>query len=186
MFAPGFDPVIQLSAALTLGYVFILAGLHKCRAPAAFAATLANYKILPEGLVRQAVYLIPVVEIITGAALLIPATARLAAGSAAVLLCLYGAAISLNLLRGRRHIDCGCGGPSQRQTISEWMLARNGALLLLAFVVGSAAQARALLWFDGLLIVLATVMGCLFYNITNQLLENRDLLQTLTREEYHA
>ena len=186
MFATGFDPVIQLSAALTLGYVFVLAGLHKCRAPAEFATTLANYKILPEGLVRQSVYLLPVGELITGAALLIPATAQFAAGSAAVLLCLYIVAISVNLLRGRRNINCGCGGPSQRQTLSEWMLARNGLLLLLAFIVGSGGQTRALLWLDWLVIMLATGMGCLFYNITNQLLENRDLLQTLTREEYHA
>ena len=180
------DPAANLIAALILSYVFVLAGLHKCRAPTEFAATLTNYRILPEGLGRQGVYLIPVAEIMTGVALLIPATVRLAATAASILLCVYIAAIGINLLRGRRNIDCGCGGPAQKQTLSEWMLARNGLLLLLAYIGGCQVLPRALLWFDWLVIVTATVMGCLFYNIINQLLVNKDLLKTLTREKYHA
>ena len=186
MFNFTFDPALNLIAALILGYVFALAGLHKCRAPAEFATTLANYRILPEGLNRQAVYLVPVIEIMTAVALLIPATAQLASFSAGGLLCIYIAAIGINLLRGRRNIDCGCGGPAQKQTISEWMIVRNGVLLLLAFIAGSQAEARALLWFDWLMIIMATVMGCLFYNIINQLLVNKDLLRAPAREEFHA
>lgn len=180
------DPAVNLSAALVLGYVFLLAGWHKCRAPVEFAATLANYKVLPDGLARQGVYLIPVVELMTGAALLIPATRMVAAWAAGGLLCAYIAAIGVNLLRGRRNIDCGCGGPAQKQIISEWMLARNGLLLILVVIVGSQVQPRALLWFDWLTIMPAAVMGCLFYNVINQLLANKDLLEALAREEYHA
>ena len=181
-----FDPAINLVAALILSYVFVLAGLHKCRAPAEFATTLANYRILPEGLNRQAVYLIPVIEIMTGVALLIPATAQLASFSAGGLLCIYIAAIGINLLRGRRTIDCGCGGPAQKQTISEWMIVRNVLLLFLSIIVGSQSLPRPLLWFDWLIVILATAMGCLFYNIINQLLVNKDLLNSLTQEEFHA
>ncbi|MDE0512087.1 MAG: methylamine utilization protein MauE [Gammaproteobacteria bacterium] len=179
MFNLTFDPAVNIVAALILSYVFVMAGLHKCRAPAEFATTLANYKILPEGLARQGVYLVPVAEIMTGVALLIPATARLAAFSAGALLCAYIAAIGINLLRGRRNIDCGCGGPAQKQTISEWMIVRNGLLLGLAFITVCQVDPRALLWFDWLTIILATVMGCLFYNIINQLLVNKDLLKSL-------
>ena len=137
-------PPYNLVAALILSYVFVLAGLHKCRAPAEFATTLANYRILPEGI---------------DPAMRIPAPRGgnhdrrcpadtchgtvLAAFSAGTLLCIYMAAIAVNLLRGRRNIDCGCGGPAQKQTISEWMIARNGILLLLAFIAGSQAEARA-------------------------------------------
>lgn len=183
MFNLTFDPAVNLIAALILSYVFVLAGLHKCKAPAEFAATLTNYNILPESLARQGVYLVPVAEIMTGVALLIPATARLAAFSAGVLLCIYIAAIGLNLLRGRRNIDCGCGGPAQKQTISEWMIVRNGLLVLLACMAGGQVEPRTLLWFDWLTVILATVMGCLFYNIINQLLVNKDLLRSLTPED---
>lgn len=186
MFNLTFDPVLNLISALILGYIFVLAGLHKCKAPAEFGTTLANYKILPESLARQGVYLVPVAEIMTGVALLIPAAATLAAFSAGTLLCIYIAAIGINLLRGRRNIDCGCGGPAQKQSISEWMIVRNGLLLGLAYIAGSQTLARPLLWFDWLTVILATVMGCLFYNIINQLLVNKDLLRLLNREEFHA
>ena len=119
----------------------------------------------------------------TGVALLIPAAATLAALSAGTLLCIYIAAIGINLLRGRRNIDCGCGGPAQKQTISEWMIVRNGLLLGLAYIAGCQTLPRPLLWFDWLTVVLATIMGCLFYNIINQLLANKDLLNSLTRED---
>ena len=181
-----FDPAVNLIAALILSYVFVLAGLRKCRAPTEFADTLANYRILPPGLTRQGVFLIPAAEIITGIALLIPVIVQLAALVAATLLCIYIAAIGINLLRGRRNIDCGCGGPAQKQRLSEWMLVRNGLLLFLAVIAAGQAQLRTLLWFDWLLITLATVMGCLFYNIINQLLVNKDLLRALAREEYRA
>ena len=40
-----------------------------------------------------------------------------AAAAAALLLALYAGAIGVNLARGRRDIDCGCGGPASRQPI---------------------------------------------------------------------
>lgn len=173
------DPVVQIVSALVLSCVFVTAGFHKCQAPAEFATTLRNYKILPEALIRQCVYLLPVAEIMTGVALLIPAVARLAAVAAGALLTAYIFAIGVNLLRGRRNIDCGCGGPQQKQTISEWMIARNGLLLFLAALAGAPVQPRPLLWFDWTVIVLAVVTGCLFYHIINQLLVNKDLLRAL-------
>lgn len=173
------DPIVQIVAALVLSCVFVTAGFHKCQAPAEFAAALSNYKLLPAALNRQCVYLLPVAEIITGVALLIPAVTQLAAVAAGALLTMYMFAIGVNLLRGRRNIDCGCGGPQQRQTISEWMIARNGLLLFLAALAGAPVQPRPLLWFDWAVVVLAAVVGCLFYHIINQLLVNKDLLRAL-------
>lgn len=173
------DPIVQIVAALVLSCVFVTAGFHKCQAPAEFAAALSNYKILPAALNRQCVYLLPVAEIMTGVALLIPAVTQLAAVAAGALLTLYMFAIGVNLLRGRRNIDCGCGGPQQKQTISEWMIARNSLLLFLAALAGAPVQPRPLLWFDWAVVVLAAVVGCLFYHIINQLLVNKDLLRAL-------
>ena len=51
-----------------------------------------------------------------------------------LLLSLYTAAIVLNLARGRRDIDCGCGGPGSRQTLHEWLVWRNLAYLTLALL----------------------------------------------------
>lgn len=181
-----FDPVIHQAAALVPAYVFILAGLHKCRAPREFALTLENYRVLPGWLNRQCVYLIPVAEIMTGVALALPPTARPAAWSATILLGAYTAAIGVNLRRGRRDMDCGCSGPRQKQTLDEWMLVRNGLLLLLAFIAACQAQPRPLLWLDWTVVFLAAAAGSLCYNIVNQLLANRDLLKNLQEERRHA
>jgi len=178
------DPAVHIIASLILSYVFVVAGFHKCRSTEEFAAILNNYKILPQSLIRQGVYLFPTVEIMTGVALLIPVTAKPAALSAGFLLSIYMVAIGVNLLRARRNIDCGCGGPAQKQTISEWMIVRNSLLLSLAYIVTRQIEPRSLLWFDWTVIILATLSGCLFYNTANQLLANRDLLKVL--REYHA
>ena len=65
-------------------------------------------------------------------------TTRLAAGIAALLLGLYAAGIVVNLRRGRRHIDCGCGVGSRAQPISAGLVVRNTVLIGLCGAVASA------------------------------------------------
>jgi hypothetical protein len=60
------------------------------------------------------------------------------------------AAIALNLWRGRRTIDCGCGALGARQPISEWLLVRNAVVAVAALLVLSPPAARPWLWIDWL------------------------------------
>ena len=92
---------------------------------------------------------------------------------------MYIFVIGINLIKGRRTIDCGCGGTNQKQNISEWLLLRNGILLFLVYSITAPVQPREFIWFDWTVVVLATMLGCLFYNIVNQLLVNKDLLKGL-------
>ncbi len=174
-----FDPVIPAIASLVLSYVFVVAAIHKWRNIEEFRATLTNYKVLPDKLLGVFIYAVPTVELFSGIALLIPYTEFMATLSVAGLLLIYMFAIGLNLLRGRRTIDCGCGGSEQKQAISEWLLLRNATLLFLAYSITAAVQPRILLWLDWVVVFLATVVACLFYNVFNQLLVNRDLLKVL-------
>jgi len=174
-----FDPVISVICALILSYVFVVASFHKWQSISEFKRTLSDYQVVPDRLVSIFIYAIPVIELITGIALLIPISSGLAAISASALLCIYIFAIGINLLKGRRTIDCGCGGTEQKQNISEWLLLRNGLLLFLAYCITASVQARELFWFDWAVVFLAAVVGCLFYNIINQLLVNKDLLKVL-------
>jgi uncharacterized membrane protein len=174
-----FDPVIAITCSLILSYVFVVAGMHKWQDLTKFRNTLENYQVLPVFLLSLSVYLVPLLEVITGIALLVPFTSEPAAFSAAMLLFVYMYAIAINLLKGRRTIDCGCGGTEQKQPISEWLLLRNGILVFLAYCIVASVQSRELVWFDWLVVALATVVGCLFYNIVNQLLVNKDLLKVL-------
>ena len=81
--------------------------------------------------------------------------ARGALVAAAALLAAYGAAIGVNLARGRRHIDCGCVGPAARRPIGGWLVARNGVLAAPSRSPGSRAgrRARPLVWVDALTVV---------------------------------
>jgi uncharacterized membrane protein len=174
-----FDPVIPVTCSLILSYVFVVASLHKWQNIEEFRTTLTNYQIVPDNLLNVFIFTIPAVELLSGIALLIPVSSRLAALSAAVLLLMYMFAIGINLIKGRRSIDCGCGGTEQKQAISEWLLLRNGVLLFLAYCITASVQAREFIWFDWIVVFLATIIGCLFYNIINQLLVNKDLLKGL-------
>lgn len=174
-----FDPVIAVICSLVLSYVFVVASLHKWQNIEEFRTTLANYQILPDTLLGAFIYIIPALELLCGIALIIPYAPSLAALFATALLSMYMYAIGLNLLKGRRTIDCGCGGTEQKQPISEWLLLRNGVLLFLAYGTTVSVQARELSWFDWVVVLLATVVGCLFYNIINQLLVNKELLKVL-------
>jgi len=173
------DPVISIISALVLSYVFVLAGLHKLQNLSEFRATLENYQLFAERLLLPLSFFVPAIEIAVGLGLLIPHTASLAAMTVAALLSFYILAIAINLLRKRRDIDCGCLGYLQKQALSEWLILRNVLLLGLVYFVMQAGAQRHLQWFDWLVIILATGTACLFYNIGNQLLVNRDKLKLL-------
>ncbi len=173
------DPVVSLIFALVLSYIFVVAALHKFKGFSEFLETVSNYRVLPAFAVKPFAIALPVIELATGIALLIPFTSSLASAVAGILLLVYILAMLINLAQGRRSIDCGCGGSDQKQNISEWLLLRNGMLVIFAWSVMNNVPAREFSWFDWLLAFLAATVICLIYNILNQLLVNRDLLKVL-------
>ena len=176
-----FDPVVIMIGHAIPAYVFLLAGLHKLQDIDGFQTTLDNYQVMPGVFVLPLTYIIPLLEIVTGVGLLVPAVGFPALFSAAVLLLVYSGAIAVNLIRGRHNIDCGCHGPLQKQTLSVWLLVRNGALLGILLCAGSSATSRSIIWLDWFTIVAAVTAGCLFYAMVNRLLMNRDKLSLLRR-----
>lgn len=173
------DPVIPLISSLVLSYIFVVASIHKWKDLAAFKVILENYQILPTTLLGTFTLIIPAMEIATGVALLIPILTPVAAILAASLLLMYMLGIGINLLKGRRTIDCGCGGTDNKQAISEWLLVRNGILLFLVMAIILPVVPRSLVWLDWAVVLMATLTACLMYNVLNQLLMNRDLLKIL-------
>lgn len=175
------DPLLHVAGALVLFSVFAGAALHKWRALGEFQATLSEYRVLPPFAVTIAARCIPVLEAVAAVALLVPALSRPAAVFAGTLLAAYTLAIGINLVRGRRHIDCGCGWPGQQQTLSAWLLLRNGILLIIAWSCSLPLAARPLSWADWTIAVPAALATGLFYLAANQLLMNRDRLAHLRR-----
>lgn len=119
------DPVIGHILRGLLALVFAEAAWHKLSDFHAFCATLANYRLVPAALNRPAALSIVTIEIVAAVGLLWPGAPGAAPSLAGAVFLAYGAAIAINLARGRRAIDCGCSGPAIRQSLSEGLIVRN-------------------------------------------------------------
>lgn len=132
--------VLGLAGAMGVGLVFLQAALAKLRHRELLAGVIANYRLLPTVLVAPASVLLAPAEIAVAIGLLLGGQA-LAAAAAIALLVIFAAAMGINIKRGRRAIDCGCGRSQLRQPLSWLLVVRNlvlAALLVPRLVPGAA------------------------------------------------
>lgn len=143
----GLDPALGLALRLAGALLWLCSFVHKLRDPARFRSALWDYQLLPPSSVDAAAALLTGLEGVLAVGLVVPATAPEAALAGAGLLLLYAAAIAWNLLRGRRDLDCGCGGAAGSQPLGPALVLRNlatAALFLLAAAPGGARPLTAL------------------------------------------
>ncbi len=161
--------------AVAAGFALLLgaAAWSKFRDAAAFEAVLADYRLLPEGLVGVVARAVPVVEGMLVVPWLAAAwqadAARLAGVGTALLMLGYGAAMAANLARGRSWIDCGCGGGEQ---LSWVLVGRNGVLAALALAPLAVLNAEGPGWGDLLLSLPMLGAAACLYLATGTLLAN--------------
>ena len=156
------DPAVCALLAGACALLFASAALHKLIDPARFGEAFRAYELLPASLAWVSA-LLPVFELVVAAALLPAASRSGAAAAGAALLLLYAAAMAVNLGRGRRDLDCGCGGPSARRTIGPWMVWRNLLLAALLAVLLLPSAPRPLGAVDALTIGAGTAVAALLY-----------------------
>ena len=114
--------------------LFLAAALHKWQDPMEFYAQVDAYRLLPTAGSWWLSKCLPWLEALLAVSLLVPMVAHVAAWVAAALLLVYAGAMAVNLVRGRKDLDCGCGGPSAR---ISWKLVVRNALMALAVGVVS-------------------------------------------------
>ena len=168
----------MLSLSLLLCWLLLDAGVQKFRDPVFTAVTIDDYRLLPEGAGLWLARPLAALEVSLGLLIVLPFARVPALSGAALLLLVYGLAMTLNLLRGRRDIDCGCAGAGQSQRLSAALVARN-ALLALAALSAAAASAEPAHWSGWLFGFLCAVVAALLYASVNALLANRQLLERL-------
>ncbi len=166
------DPLYGLTARIFLGLFFLAAALHKLRGRQAFMAAIRGYALLPQALLAPAAVMLLISEVMVGVLLLLPGFEMLASLAAAALLTLYFTAISVNLLRGRRDIDCGCSFGGSSSLLSNWHLLRLGALMALALLPLAGAVSRELAAFDLLNLAGAVIVLGVLYAAGEALLAN--------------
>jgi hypothetical protein len=158
------DPALIWTARLTLALVFALSAWTKFSDPERFAGVLADYRVLPEGLVRLMAWAVPTAEAAAVLGLLLAPLGTASGIFAGALLLLFSGAVLINLLRGRTHIDCGCFGSAGRQRIGWGLIVRNGALLAFAAAVSLAGGAsREVVWLDAVTVSAAAVAIVVLY-----------------------
>ncbi len=121
-----------------LGVSLILASLGKIGEPTAFTATIISYQVIPSFLVRLAKPLaIFFIGSETGIALLflLGFQSRAAGALSSFLMITFIIAVSVNLLRGRTNLDCGCYGSAHHRRISSRLVASDMILLVMSICI---------------------------------------------------
>jgi hypothetical protein len=170
MQSPVLDPTFGYLICIGIALLFATAGWHKLRSLEAFAEVFAAYRVLPGGWGRRVAWLIPCFELATAAALPWEMTRRWALTAAVGLLIAYAAGLGLNLARGRRELDCGCGAIGSRRSIAGWMVWRNLVLALIAAIAALPWDWRPLDGSDALTIVGGLAAIAALYVAVDQLL----------------
>jgi thiol-disulfide isomerase/thioredoxin len=130
--------VLLLLARLILAVVFGIAGITKLADPTGSRKSIVGFGV-PKFLATPLAWLLPFAELLCTAALIPLATAWWAATGVLILLVSFIAAVSINLIRGRRP-DCHCFGQLQSSPISWQTLVRN--VMLAGIAAGIVWQGR--------------------------------------------
>jgi hypothetical protein len=134
------DAAIAIRTLIAL--VFLSAAIGKMRHWMIFQGVVANYRLLPQVLVVPVTCALPPAEAAIAAALPTGLLAPWAEAAAALLLSAFALAMGINLLRGRRHIDCGCFQGALKQPLRWALVIRNALLVLLLGVAVAVPPGR--------------------------------------------
>jgi uncharacterized membrane protein YphA (DoxX/SURF4 family) len=123
-----------------VGGVFIWAGALKIADPLGFAQSIKNYQVVPPGLAFLIAVVLPWVEVLSGAFLIIGVFKRSSALLISLLLIGFIGLVALALVRG---IDtsCGCFGSFSRRADLSLILT-DAVLLVFALCVFFARPLR--------------------------------------------
>jgi len=166
------DPVVELTATLSLALLLASAAVHKASDRRRFVATVQAYELIPDRLAHGFGSLLPMLEAALAVGLLYPPSRSSSAVATVLLLALYTGAIGVNLARGRTDIDCGCFAASSRVPLSAQLILRNTFLAGAAALLFLPVAVRPLVWVDILTIVMAIVTLALLWTSARRLAAN--------------
>lgn len=176
------DPIVGGLISISFGLMFLLAAVHKLSATAEFRAVLADYRVMPASVVPVVAILLPICEIVLGLAWLFSSIEVWL--PTAGLLALYTAGISINLLRGRVHISCGCGfgrSTSADDALSWGLVLRNVVLIGAALLMAMPAAPRAVGVIDYVTLIAGLIAILFLFTAANQLIRNAAAINSWRR-----
>jgi Methylamine utilisation protein MauE len=137
--------LVLLFARWVIAGIFLRSGISKSLALTEFRSAVANYKLLPAGLVTPVAFGLPFAEIAAAVLLGVGVLPVLVAAALAVLLTAFSVAIGVNLARGRV-FDCGCAGSAAAPRLISWRHVAADLVLAGAAVAVAVAPPPANAW----------------------------------------
>lgn len=125
-----------LAVPILLGLLLTVSGVSKFLTLSSFLETVTQYRLLPIQFVKAVGLGIPAAEVLVGTMLLSGYMVTRCCTIAAILFGTFALAISINLIRGRRNISCGCFG-ANTSPISWFLAARNVFLAVLSAMLAT-------------------------------------------------
>lgn len=168
------DPLLHAVAAAALVVLWGHAAAVKLRDRERLEAVVTGYRVMPDAFVPTVSLVLPAIELAVAAGLVASATRGAAAIASAVLLAGYAVAVAVNLARGRRAIDCGCGG--RPRPIHPWLVGRNALLAAVSGALLAPVGARELGVLDAANAAMMLVAAIGLYATLEQWLHNRQAL----------
>ncbi len=175
------DPVAASAVAGCIALILFSAAWHKFSEPDVFAGALEAYRLLPSAGVMPVTRLLPFAEVALGVIVLIPATRRFGLVACAVLISIYAIAIAINMARGRRQIDCGCGG--EVHLLSWGLVVRNALLACAALAMSGPSLERPYEWLDAVTLVVGALALYGSYLTFNELLRQFGRIAQINRKQ---
>ena len=120
---------LSLLIRLALGLILVTSALPKLRDMPAFVRGVEAYRILPLPIARLYAWVLPLVELGTGALMITGWVPLVSASLAALMLVSFAIALSVNAARGRV-LNCHCWGAAETSRIGWHSLMRDVVLLL--------------------------------------------------------
>jgi hypothetical protein len=171
------DPVIAMTARLALALLFGSTAIHKLADFDGFRRAMYAYELVSDGLLLPAAAALILAEGFVALGLLWHGSAAAAGLVAAALLAVYTLAITVNLARGRRDVDCGCAGSSARQPLGPGLVTRNLVLMGASCIVWLPESNRRLVWLDWISVAAAVACTALVWQSANRLLSEHDRIE---------
>lgn len=177
------DPVIGGILEADLALIFLAGAVQKLRDPAWFVRAVRGYDLIPRKMSAPFAFVVALIELLCGIGVLWTPTRYLAAGGMLALLLLFSAAVTVNLARGRRDLDCGCFGPAATSSagLSAWIVPRNLVLATMAAALWLPVGVRPVVWIDYVTLGFATVASLLVFTVVNRLIAAAPGLAELRR-----
>ncbi|MED4572683.1 MauE/DoxX family redox-associated membrane protein [Brevibacillus agri] len=122
---------ITLYMRSIVGTILLTAGYMKIKNIHEHSQVIKEYRLIPNSIIPYVAFFLITIEIMCGIGLYLGVYKYFTLLTAFTLLVVYSVAITINLVRGRNEISCGCGGVLGTHNLSWKLVIRNIFLLLL-------------------------------------------------------